>query len=86
MYSEYNTYGLLWTEDEYIFYLNGVETVRTSFGNGVCEVPVDVILSFGGPGHANSGQLPYFNKLSKDHISTFTVDYVRIYQLTPTAE
>ncbi len=86
MYSEYNTYGLLWTEDEYIFYLNGVETVRTSFGNGVCEVPADVILSFGGPGHANSGQLPSYNKLDKNYKSIFTVDYVRIYQLTPTAE
>ncbi len=86
MYSEYNTYGLLWTEDEYIFYLNGVETVRTSFGNGVCTEPVNVILSFGGPGHSNSGQLPSFNNLDKNYKSIFTVDYVRIYQLTPTAE
>ena len=87
MFTEYNTYGMMWTEDEYIFYLNGVETVRTSFANGVCETPIDVILSLGGPGHAKSGQLPFFNKLEKDYKSIFTVDYVRIYQLDPaTAE
>ncbi|MBQ8209093.1 MAG: family 16 glycosylhydrolase [Clostridia bacterium] len=86
MYSEYNTYGVLWTEDEYIFYLNGVETVRTSFGNGVCEEPVEVILSHWGPGHDNSWQLNDYNSLDKNYKSVFTVDYVRIYQLTPTAE
>lgn len=86
MYSEYNTYGMMWTEDEYIFYVNGVETMRTSYGNGVCEVPADVIISFGGPGHDNSGQLPYFKDLSTDYKSVFTIDYVKIYQLTPTAE
>lgn len=85
MYSEYNTYGLLWTEDEYVFYLNGVETVRTSFGNGVCETPIDVILSLGGPGHDKSGQLTSFNNLDKNYKSVFTIDYVRIYQLDPAA-
>lgn len=83
MYSEYNTYGVLWTEDEYIFYINGVETMRTSFGNGVCEEPVDVILSHWGPGHDKSSQLNAYNKLDKNYKSVFTVDYVKIYQLTP---
>ncbi|MBQ2904367.1 MAG: glycoside hydrolase family 16 protein [Clostridia bacterium] len=75
IYEEYNTYGLEWTEDEYIFYINGVETRRTSFGNGVSEVPEDVIVSL---------EIPDEDKLSqldKDNYKTeFIVDYVRIYQ------
>lgn len=38
IYDEYNTYGVGWTEDEYIFYTNGVETARMSFSKGVCDV------------------------------------------------
>ena len=81
MFTEYNTYGVMWTEDEYIFYHNGVETVRTSFGNGVCEVPCSVILSFAGPNTSKSWQVAGFKKLPKDRTPTFTIDYVRIYQL-----
>ena len=76
IYSEYNTYGLMWTDDEYIFYINGVETARSSFGNGVSEVPEEVIVSL---------EIPDAEKLAtldKDNYnSQFVVDYVRIYQL-----
>jgi len=72
---EYNTYGLEWTEDEYIFYVNGVETVRSSFGNGVSQVPEDVIVSL---------EIPEEEKmegLDKETFKTeFIVDYVKIYQ------
>ena len=72
---EYNTYGLEWTEDEYIFYINGVETVRSSFGNGVSKVPEDVIVSL---------EIPDAEKLEGFDKSTFKtefiVDYVKIYQ------
>ena len=75
IYEEYNTYGLEWTEDEYIFYVNGVETRRSSFGDGVSQVPEDVIVSL---------EIPDEEKLSnldKDtYQTTYTVDYVRIYQ------
>ena len=75
IYEEYNTYGLEWTEDEYIFYVNGVETRRSSFGDGVSQVPEDVIVSL---------EIPEEEKLSnldKDtYQTTYTVDYVRIYQ------
>lgn len=75
IYNEYNTYGLLWTEDEYIFYINGVETTRSSFGDGVCINPEEVILSL---------CVPTADKLeNKDtsHKCQFVIDYVRIYQL-----
>ncbi len=75
IYEKYNTYGLEWTDDEYIFYINGVETRRSSFGNGVSEVPEDVIVSLEIP------SLDKLEKLDKDtHKAEFIVDYVRIYQ------
>lgn len=75
IYEEYNTYGLEWTDDEYIFYINGVETRRTSFGNGVSEVPEDVIVSLEIPDESRLAEL------DKDTYKTvYTVDYVRIYQ------
>lgn len=75
IYEEYNTYGLEWTDDEYIFYINGVETRRSSFGNGVSEVLEDVIVSLEIPG------IEKLDVLDKETYSTeFIVDYVRIYQ------
>lgn len=75
IYTEYNTYGLEWTDTEYIFYINGVETRRSSFGNGVSQVPEDVIVSL---------EIPDEEKLAtldKDNYTTeYVVDYVRIYQ------
>ena len=73
---EYNTYGLEWTEDEYIFYINGVETARSSFGNGVSEVMEDVIVSLEIP---DETQLAALDK--ETYHTEFIVDYVRIYQL-----
>ena len=75
IYEEYNTYGLEWTDEEYIFYVNGVETRRTSFGNGVSEVPEEVIVSLETPAAEE------LEKLDKDTYRTeYVVDYVRIYQ------
>ncbi|MCR5149649.1 MAG: glycoside hydrolase family 16 protein [Clostridiales bacterium] len=83
-YENFNTYGLLWTEDEYIFYVNGRETRRTSYG-GVSQVPEYLILScevdgaaakptFGWSGHART------NTDSNDNYKgEFIVDYVRVY-------
>ncbi len=72
---EYNTYGLEWTEEEYIFYINGIETVRSSFGNGVSQVPEQVLVSL---------EIPDGEKLDSFDKSTFKtefiVDYVKIYQ------
>lgn len=82
-YEEYNTYGVEWNEDEYIFYINGIETGRSSFG-GTSEVEEWLMLtvevggadgvpkkSWAGPSVDNS-----------DVITDFIVDYVRIYQYT----
>lgn len=50
MYSEFHTYGVLWTEEEYVFFIDGAETWRTRHtvdGQtlGVSEVNEYMILS-----------------------------------------
>lgn len=70
---EYNTYGLKWTEDEYIFYINGVETCRSSFGNGVSTEPEEVIVSL---------EIPDLVTYEHDFATQMQVDYVKIYQLS----
>ncbi len=75
-YEEFNTYGLEWNENEYIFYINGVETFRTNFG-GVSQNEEYLILSVemrgenGVPSHRS-------NTYAQD--AHFIVDYVKVYQ------
>ena len=68
---EYTTFGLLWTESEYVFYVNGVEIARVAPENGTCINPEEVIISLENPTKIN---------LSSDEKPVFTVDYVKIYQ------
>lgn len=75
IYNKYNTYGLKWTDDEYIFYINGVETVRTSFGLGVSEVLENLIVSLEIPEN-----LPKKITDNPDYKTQMIVDYVRVYQ------
>lgn len=71
-YEKFNTYGLEWNPDGYIFYINGVESARTDFG-GVCQVPLYLIISLGvGENISENENLP----------AEFIVDYVRAYQYT----
>ena len=71
IYEEYNTYGLEWDENEYVFYINGVETRRTSFADGTSKIPEQVIASLCLPGEVTH---------DKDFTTEFVVDYVRLYQ------
>lgn len=71
IYNEYNTYGVKWTEDEYIFYINGVESGRTSFGKGTSQVPEEVIVSL---------EIPNEITHDTDFTTKMVVDYVKIYQ------
>lgn len=76
IYNQYNTYGLKWTDDEYIFYINGVETARTSFGLGVSQVLENLIVSLEIP-----DELPEEIANNKDYKTQMIVDYVKIYQI-----
>ena len=82
-YEEYNTYGVEWNENEYIFYINGVETGRLSTG-GVSQNPEYLILSCevaGANGIADADRHGV-GKMSMDTDETaeFIVDYVRVYK------
>ncbi len=82
-YEEFNTYGVLWTEKEYVFYINGIEVGRTSFG-GTSKVEENLLLSVevGGdncvPGESWVG--PDINT-NTEPPTDFIVDYVRVYSL-----
>ena len=80
-YKEYNTYGLEWNENEYIFYINGLETGRSSFG-GTSLVEEYLILSVEVGGSNGVAQDNRAGKaLQSDFVPTdFIVDYVRAYQ------
>ena len=83
-YENYNTYGLLWTPDEYIFYVNGHETGRSSFG-GISTQPEYMILSCEVDGGDGSPTFGWSGNIEKNDKATFSaeykVDYVRAYQL-----
>ena len=73
----WHTFGLWWTPEEYVFYVDGKETWRTAAG-GVCQVPVYVKLTeeigdWGGK--ISEARLP----------DQFKVDYVRVYKEKPAA-
>ena len=76
IYNTYNTYGVLWTDDEYVFFVNGVETARTSFGLGVSEVPENLIVSLEIP-----QELPAHIANDPAYRTEMIVDYVRVYQI-----
>jgi len=70
----WHTFGLLWTEDEYVFYVDGQETWRST--KAVSHRSEYIILSLEvGPwaGDIAEAELP-------DHLY---VDYVRVYQRKP---
>lgn len=80
-YEEYNTYALEWNENEYIFYINGIETGRSTFG-GASEAEEYLLLSVEVGGSGGEAKDSWAGKkLEPDTETTgFIVDYVRVYQ------
>ena len=74
-YEDFNTYGLEWNENEYIFYVNGKEYCRSNAG-GVCQNPLYLILSVEMWGENAVPLDRDADSASADYI----VDYVRAYQ------
>jgi beta-glucanase (GH16 family) len=69
----FHTFSLWWEPDEYVFYVDGVETWRTNAG-GVCQAPLYAKLSDAvdrSAGNIADAQLP----------DAFLVDYVRVYDV-----
>ncbi|MBQ3150463.1 MAG: glycoside hydrolase family 16 protein [Clostridia bacterium] len=84
-YKNYNTYGVEWNKDEYIFYINGYETGRLSTG-GVSQNPEYLLLSceFAGENGIQSSDRHGTGRISltpdKNWPAEFIVDYVKCYQ------
>ncbi len=83
----YHTIGVLWTEEEYVFYYDGYEMYRTdcistpenglpATAQGTCEAPAWLLISchFMDPDW-------YGPSSPEDYPTDFIVDYVRCYQL-----
>ena len=75
-YEEFNTYGLEWNENEYIFYINGVETFRTDFG-GVSQNEEYLILSVEMKGEDG---VPSERENVPADGAQFVIDYVKVLQ------
>ena len=84
-YEEYNTYGVEWNKDEYIFYINGCETGRLSAG-GVSQNPEYLLVSceFAGENGIQHSDRHGTGEISKtpeeNWPAEFIVDYVKCYQ------
>lgn len=81
-YGSFNTYGLEWNEKEYIFYINGVESCRSSFG-GVSRNEEFMTLSVEVDG-VDGKPIPGWSGNIKNNPEgtlpvDFVVDYVRVY-------
>ncbi len=75
LYDTFHTFGLKWTKDAYIFYIDGLESGRTSFGKGVSTVPEELIVSL---------EIPEKMHPHKDGFFTeFVVDSVKIWANDP---
>lgn len=72
VYDGFHTFGLEWTEDMYIYYIDGKETWRSK-GGGICENPLYLKVSVETGTWA--GELDE-SALPKDMV----VDYVRVYK------
>ncbi len=82
-YEKFNTYGVEWNENEYIFYINGIETGRLSQG-GVSQNPEHLLVSceVAGENGVAFADRHGTGKISMKPGDTaeFIVDYVRVYQ------
>lgn len=89
-YEEFNTYGMEWNEDEYIFYINGVEACRTDFG-GASQVPEFMILSVEMESEGSEWTGVATDRVINSKVngelfpSSFVIDYVRAYQYSDIA-
>jgi len=75
VYEGFHTYACHWTRDEYVFYIDGKETWRTSAG-GVSQVPGYLKITAEAAMWAGNAQ-------EEDLPSYMVVDYVRVYDARP---
>ncbi len=78
IYKEYVTYGVLWTENEFIFYIDGKESGRSS--NGATTDPAFMLLTC--QVKTNGVENPeVYDNTENTFPAKFIVDYVRVYKV-----
>lgn len=73
---EYHTFSLLWTEEEYVYYIDGKESWRTRAekAGGTCEMPLYLKIT------SETGSWRY-NEMDHSRLPDYMLtDYVRVYR------
>ena len=78
---KYHIFGMMWTPDEYVFYIDNVESWRTSAG-GVSDVNQYLKLTLEVSNDTWAGD--WGNQITKE--IDWLVDYVRVYDYQPIVE
>ena len=73
---EYHTFGMLWDENGYVFYVDGKEDGRTSFP--VSHIPQFILLTTEVNGYRSASHAPT-DEARAAVGDTFVVDYVRVF-------
>ena len=85
-HDEFHTYGLEWNENEYIFYVDGVRTGKSSF-KGASRVPEYLLLTveIAGENAVPGKMMMWGGDINKKNnsFSPFVIDYVRVWEYKP---
>lgn len=73
----FHRFGLLWTENEYVFYFDGKETARTKYP--ISQVPQFILLTTEVKGYRNGDGQRHNLEGEKSLGDSFVVDYVRVF-------
>ena len=77
---EFHTFGLLWTEDEYVFYVDGKEDGRVD--KNVSGVPQFILITTETNGYRKENHRPTEEAIEAARLGDdFLVDYVRVYDI-----
>jgi len=74
---DFHRFGVLWTEEEYIFFYDGKETARTKYP--VSKVPQFILLTTEVQGYRRGDGLWHDSDAEKSLNDSFVVDYVRVF-------
>ena len=69
---DFHTYGLLWNESFYEFFVDGLLIEHTDYGYGTSTIPEEVILSL---------EIPEVVNMERTDTRVMAVDYLRIWQI-----
>ncbi len=74
---EFHRFGLLWTENEYVFYFDGKEMARSN--SPVSKVPQFILLTTEVKGYRNGDGTKHQPNAEESLNDEFVVDYVRVF-------